>query len=246
MKFASSIKTSSLIASLGIMVSFGFASTASAQLPPPTGNTNLQKQIAEGDAKIARRLSDLQTLTTRVQSLSAVSNKDKDKLVSNINGTAAGLTALKKQLDKETTLSAAETDVQNIYSNFRVYLLVIPRVRVISLADFERIQEANWTTVATVLQPLVGAAQDKATLTPLLNDAVANLSQAHTTSVNDEAKVLALQPSDYNSDHSVLSGNFSDLKGAEAKVAKAKGDMKTIIAALKKDGVLNQSVSSDL
>jgi hypothetical protein len=48
-----------------------------------------------------------------------------------------------------------------------------------------------------------------------------------------EANVINLQPSDYNSNHSLLSGDAATLKTAAADNQAAITDAKTIIASLK-------------
>lgn len=113
----------------------------------PTKLSQLQFVQCVGNAEIARRVTVLNALTTKVnaliqkiQSSSTVDQTiiaDLQGIVSdanaNLNGgttfgvQVAGLTALKTQLDAETTVAAARTDVHNIYAQYRIYLLVLPR-----------------------------------------------------------------------------------------------------------------------
>jgi hypothetical protein len=59
-----------------------------------------------------------------------------------------------------------------------------------------------------------------------LSDISSNISAVHAISSNIESAVIGLQPTDYNSNHAVLTGNNTQLKAAYT-------DTKNITAALK-------------
>ena len=56
-------------------------------------------------------------------------------LSSEIASTRSGLTSLKAQIDAETSLAALKTEVRKIATDYRVYLLVVPQVNLVSGAD---------------------------------------------------------------------------------------------------------------
>ena len=87
--------------------------------------------IAKGDQEITRRLSTLNTLTAKINAATKLTASDRATLTNEVDTTISGLTTLKTQLDSETTLAAAKTDVANIYSEYRVYALVAPKVALV-------------------------------------------------------------------------------------------------------------------
>jgi len=193
--------------------------------------------ISKGDQEITRRLTTLTNLTSKINAATKLSDSDKTALTNEVSTTASDLTTLKTQLDSETTLAGAKTDVQNIYSEYRVYALVAPKVSLIKVADDQQAVEAKLTTLAQKLQGRITANQqagkDVTSLQSQLTDMTTNITTAQNISTAVEASVIKLQPTDYNNDHTILSGYRDQLKTAHTDNHTAYSDAKAIVASLK-------------
>jgi hypothetical protein len=203
----------------------------------PAQQQHLQTIITKGDQEITRRLATLNTLTGKINAATRLTASDKSTLSGEVAATVSGLTTLKTTLDAETTLSAAHTDVQSIYSEYRVYALVAPKVSLIKVADDEQIVEGKLTTLSQKLQARITteqqASKDVTALQADLSDMTSKTTAAQSISSSIESKVITLQPTDYNSDHALLSGDRDQLKTAHTDNQAAYADAKTIVAALK-------------
>lgn len=202
-----------------------------------TQQTHLQNIINKGDTEIDRRLTNLNTLTGKVNAAAKLTASDKTALTNEVGATISGLTSLKAQLDGETTLTAAITDAQDIYTEYRVYAVVNPKVSLIKVADDQQAVQAKLTTLSQKLQTRITAEQqagkDVSALQSDLSDMDAKISAAQATSSNIESTVISVEPSDYNSNHAVLSGDNTQLQTAHTDDAAATTDAKNIVTALK-------------
>jgi hypothetical protein len=198
---------------------------------------DLQTIITKGNAEIARRLTTLSTLNGKINAATKLSASDKTTLSNEVSSTISGLTSLKSQLDADTTVTAAHNDVESIFTEYRVYAVVAPKVTIVKVADDQQVVQGKLTTLAQKLQTRITTEQNSgknvATLQSDLSDMTSKISAAQAISSNIESSVLSLQPSDYNSNHTVLSGDNTQLKTAHTDDQAAYTDAKTIVSALK-------------
>jgi hypothetical protein len=215
--------------------------TPSAAAKDTTAAAQQQQRLAEikskGDAEISRRLTQLGNLNGLITSATRITASDRTALSAQVSSETSGLTSLKTQLDGETTVAAAITDAKSIFSDYRVYALIMPKIHLIKVADDQQVNEANLTALATKLQSRLTAAQSKGknvtTLQTTLADLNAKVKAAQAISSSIEASVIGLQPSDYNSNHAVLSGDAAQLKTAHSDNQAAYDDAKTIVQGIK-------------
>lgn len=191
----------------------------------------------KGDQEITRRLTSLNTLSAKITAATKLTASDKTTLTNEVSSTISGLTDLKTQLDNETTLSGAKTDAQAIYSQYRVYALVAPKIGLIKVADDQQVTETRLIALSQKLQARITADQqaqkDVTSLQNQLTDLNTKVAAAQAISTKVESSVIGLQPTDYNSDHAVLSGYNDQLKTARGDDQAAITDAKNIIAGLK-------------
>jgi len=197
----------------------------------------LQTIISKGDQEVTRRLTTLNTLMSKINAATRLTASDKAALSNEVTTTINGLTSLKTTLDAETTLTAARTDVQSIYTEYRVYALVAPKIGLIKVADDQQVVESKLTALAQKLQTRITALQqagkDVSSLQASLSDMTNKTTAAQAISSQIQSKVINLQPTDYNSDHALLSGDRDQLKTAHDDNQAAYNDAKTIVASLK-------------
>jgi len=224
--------------------------TAGVQAVPKSGadSTNATSQAAteathlaniktRGSAEIDRRLTALNGLITKISSATKLSAASRASLVSEVNTEITDLTALRVKLNAETTISAAAADVTSMVTEYRVYALIMPKVALVKTADDQLAAEAKLTALATKISTRLTQAQtagkNVATLSVMLTDMQAKVAAAQTISTKVETSVLALLPTDYDTNHSVLGGYRDQLKTAHADNQAAYNDAKTIITDLK-------------
>lgn len=199
--------------------------------------TRLQNIISKGDQEITRRLSSLTTLSAKINAATRLTASDKTTLTNEVNDTITGLTALKTKLDSETTITAARADAQDIYTEYRVYALVAPKINLIKVADDQQVVEQKLQTLIQKFQTRINAAKAKgkevSAIQDTLSDMNANATASASVSSSIEAKVIGLQPTDWNSDHQILSGDSAQLKTAHIHNVAAYNDAKQIVAGLK-------------
>lgn len=207
----------------------------------PTSTQTDQQRLAniktKGDQEISRRLTTLGSLSAKVNAGTKLSASDKAYLNSEVSTEANGLTTLKVKLDGETTLAAVRADAQGIFNDYRVYALIVPKIALVKFADTEQVTQGKLEALVTKLQTRLDEAKSKGkditSLQAKLNDMTAQTSAAQAISSSIEAKVLTLQPSDYNTDHAILSGDRDQLKVAHSDNLSAIADAKSIIESLK-------------
>lgn len=199
--------------------------------------TKLTSIINKGDQEIERRLTSLNAAAKVIDLTQKLSTDDKQTLKDEITSTISGLTTLKTKLDATTTLVDARTTAKAIISDYRVYALVLPKVRLVKVADGQIALEAKFIKLSSMLVQRLAELKTAGQETGALEVALANMntkvSAAQAISTSIQAKVIALQPSDYNNDHTVLSGNRDQLKTAHDELVAARTYAASIIDDIK-------------
>jgi len=217
-------------------------SAASAIAAASTSLTAVQQQhlsniIARGDQEIIRRLAQLNKLSSLITASKHLTAGDKTTLSAEVTAEISGLTALKTKLDAETTVVGASTDAKSIVADYRVYALVTPKVWLIKTADDQQTAEAKLSALITKFQTRITAAKSQGkevtALQTALDDMTTQVKNSQAISSGIETKVLPLQPTDFNSDHTILSGDAAQLKTAHTDNEAAYTDAQTIVTGLK-------------
>ena len=187
----------------------------------------------KGTAEINRRIISLQSSLTDLSATTKLSAADKATLTTQVQTEITGLQALATKLNADTTLAAAHTDVTSIFNDFRVYALMLPKVRLVAVADQFATVGANFNILANNLQTKLGIAKaqgkDTTAAEASLADLELKLDDAHSKYTGLADKVIALAPSDYNGNHTVLSSERDSLVLARADFKAARADVDTIV-----------------
>lgn len=196
--------------------------------------TNLQ---AKGSAEIDRRLSNLAAAQVKLTASTKLAPSDEATLTAQITAETAGLTALKAKLVAETTLAAARADVASIVTDYRVYVLMLPKVRLVSAADRFNVAETQLQDVYIKLKTKVDAAhtagKDTTAAQSALDDLASKYADAASRTKNLVPALLALQPTDYNANHAALLDSRATLATAQADIKAARSDATSVVSALK-------------
>jgi hypothetical protein len=206
------------ILALSILVpSTAFAATNSNTKCAPT---DTQCLINAGDQLISSRLTALTTLGSKVtarENQHLITSDQVIALQSDISTNQSGLAALKSKLDAETNPKAARLDVTNIFFQFRIFAVVLPR-------DYRRLYFDVEVNIDIKLRSLGhGVQQDiskapageQAQLNTLFNDFKNQLSTAESQFDVAQAAFPALTPANFNYNRSTYQTTLSNLDKAE-------------------------------
>jgi len=203
----------------------------------PANPSHLQTIITKGNEEIGRRQNTLSTLTNKIDNATHLTTSDKTTLSTEVGTTISGLATLKGQLVADTNVCSARNDALSIYTEYRVYAIVAPKIELIKVADDQLSVQANLNALSTKLQTRITADQNAGknvtTLQNELNSMNGLVSSAGAISTQIESAVINLEPTDYNTNHSVLVGDSAQLKIAHQDDQTAYSDAKTIVAGLK-------------
>lgn len=228
------LRTLPLAVGLSLSVALSLAPAASAA----TDNSQRLNLIKTRAAtEIDRRVNRLHQLGNVISGATRLSDADKTTLSTEVNNEVSGLTSLKVQIQGDTDLDSARIDAQSIFNEYRVYALIVPKVWAVRVADDQQAVESKLNILSGKLQTRINRAHDSGkdvtTLQNQLNDMIAQTQAAQKISAAVEQKVLPLQPTDYNNDHTILSDYRDQLKTAHADNKAALADAKVIVQGVK-------------
>ena len=206
------------IVALGLLV----PSTAFAASNPThtCASTDTQCFVTAGDQFIALRQTALTALSGKVtarENQHLITSDQSNVLQSDISTNQSGLAALKSKLDVETDPKAARQDVVNIFFQFRIFAVVLPR-------DYRRLYLDIAVNIDIKLRNLGPKVQDaiskaptgeQAQLNTLFNDYKNQLSTAESQFDLAQAAFPALTPANFNYNRSTYQTTLSNLDTAE-------------------------------
>jgi len=215
---------------------------------PASTETDAQRLAnlkSRGAIEIERRINNLTAAQTDLSKSKFLTSSDEAALDTQLKNELSGLAMLKTHLAADTTLAEAQADVQGIVNDYRVYVLMLPTVRMTAVSDRFTQVEQNLTTLMPLLQTRITTAESAgksiAALQTSLYDMQAKTAAATSLTSGLAAKLLTLQPTDYNSDHTILESYRTSLGAAYADVQAARTDAESIISGLKNLGVTTSS-----
>jgi hypothetical protein len=230
-----SIAAAALLAALPVATVSAVTATHTPSPSPSTDRLGALK--SKGSTEIDRRLANLNAALTKLTASTKLTATDKATLIAQVQAEVAGLTALKAKLVADTDIATARADVASIVADYRVYVLMLPKARMVASADRFTVVEDKLTTLQGKLQAKVTtrktAGQDVTALQAKLDDMTAKIADAKAKSASMVTQLLALQPTDYNSNHAVLVQYRASLKTAQTDLKAARDDAKFVADALK-------------
>jgi hypothetical protein len=232
---------------IGLLSLLALSIPATAFAATPTTTTkcsasDTQCWITLGDQLIANRQIALTNLSNKVTERlndKLITSDQANVLQSDISTDASGLTALQTKLNAEKNATAAHLDVANIFLQFRIYAVVLPR-------DYRRLYldvavnvDAKLRGLREELKEAIqhAPASEQGQLNALYNDYLAQLSTAEGQFDTAQADFPALTPANFNYNHTSYEASLTSLKNAEenihAALQKAAQDAHQIAQILK-------------
>jgi hypothetical protein len=200
------------------------------------GVGNLRKL---GDCEIDRRLDTITKLQSTVASAGALTDADRAALRSQLTADTNGLTALRATIDAETDKGALRADLKTIVTDYRIYLLMVPKTAEVIAADAELAAVGRLGTLSTKLQARIDAAKtagkDVSQAQADLDAMKAKVGQVSPLVHGVPAAVLPLTPAQYNGGAAkpILVSSRTSLQSGRALLVGARADAAACIAALK-------------
>ncbi len=229
------------LALLGLTALAGTALAAPADATPtPRARCNTVTCVQKvGDALIAERLAALDKLAGAAQNHKALTDQQRQTILSDVQTNKDGLNALKSKLDAEADIKAALADVKNIYVQFRIYAVVIPRDAGEILLFHEQNVIARLVAgndkITDAIQKDKDAGKDVTQLLALQADYNAKLADATAKTNDAQGLIPSLVPANYPGTDATLKTYRSDLKTAHDDIVAAGKDLHQIVQILQQD-----------
>lgn len=182
--------------------------------------------------EITKRVNALNAAIAKVNAAQGLGS-GQATLASYLGADVGPLQALNTKIQGDTTVQQARQDFATVFSGYRVYLLVLPAVRLAGDGD---------RTTNTVLPKLTSDSSkaqahenssNEAQLAPLISDLNSQISAATNATNGLASTVLGYTPSEWNGNHELLSPARSDDQTADAAIKKARQDLVQIVQVLR-------------
>lgn len=212
--------------------------------PAKCAATDVKCVISAGDQLIANRLTSLDTLNTKVaDDLNAkkITSDQASVLQSDVSTNKTGLNNLKTRLDAETVAKNARTDVGNIYLQFRIYAVVMPRDYRHLLLDIEINVKEQMADASPAIQAAINKAPagQQARLKDLFNDYQQKVANAESQIDIANQDLPQMTPENFNQNHTSYETTRKSLdnatKNANSDLHQAAKDLHQIVAILGHD-----------
>jgi hypothetical protein len=240
------IRLGAAVLASGATLAVAVAAPGAADAPGPAGASTPGTPGNSGATAVPTTLAGIKAqaatdITDRVQDLNAAIAKvnaatglgaGQAGLVSYLTADISPLQQLDTTIQGDTTVRQAVHDFGTIFSDYRVYVLVVPASRIAAEADRATTTAIpNLTTDASKAQSRVTPANE-ATLQPLIDDLNSHISAAANATSGLASTVLAFTPAQWNADHSLLAASWSSSEAADRALQKGRGDVTQIVRDL--------------
>lgn len=231
-----SMRTRLSAAAVGALIAVGAVALPAQAATTSDNAAGLAKAKAAVTDGITDRLTDLGKMQTALGGYKDVSDAARGTLTQLLSSDVSGLTALKAKVAGETTEAAVRADGKAMVDDYRVYILVAPKVHLTHALDVETAAAARLAKVHDELAARL--AKDPAADTQANKDLLADMATATQNSVTaiagQDATLLGLQPGpDGKGLTASVKGVSGAAKDARDDLKKAITDAKTVRDALK-------------
>ena len=206
-----------VVVATAVALLVGGSSIAQAQVRPsrtPGPAFESAKQACE--KAIDNRMERLQTLRTLVSGSQHVTADHRTTLDTQMANAEQGLAALKSKIDGDTDPATLRTDCRSIVDDYRIYVLVSPKVREILVADWESDIATRLDGIATRIQAAIDKAKakgkDETTAQTDLDQMKSKIADARAAIGGVASSVVNLQPSDWPGAHDTLATGRTSLR----------------------------------
>jgi hypothetical protein len=221
---ASGALLGTVVTAAGAATTPGSAGTSGSNAVP----TTLAGIKAKAATDITDRVNALNAAIAKVNGANGLGS-DQATLVSYLGTDGAPLQQLNQKIQGDPTVQEAAADFKTIFTNFRVYALVLPASRI--AADADRISTTAipaLTSDATKARAHVNPT-NQAELQLLIADLDSQIGTATNATNGLAGTVLALTPAQWNANNGLLGPSKSSDQAAVAAVQKGRSDVRQIV-----------------
>ena len=219
-------------------ISLGLASSSQAQPGPartPRSASDSLKQACE--TAIDNRLSRITTLQNVLNGSQHVTSAHKSTLTSQLSAATSGLTGLKTKIDGDSDAATLRTDCRSIAEDYRIYVLVSPKVREVIVSDIETDIATRLDAIAAKIQSAIDKAKtngkDVTTAQSDLDAMKTQIAAAKTAIGSVASSVIDLQPSDWPGAHDAMVTGRQSLRTGRNDLRSARDDGRNAVQALR-------------
>ncbi len=222
-----------------VLAGLAFALPAMAQERPvrtadPQRMESLRRRCEEG---IDRRLERITRLEGAVNDSEHVTDEHRATLLSQLADARTGLSALRTKIEADTDPSALKDDCRSIVEDYRIYVLVSPKLREVLTADTEVAIADRLDAVAAKIQTAIDEAaakgKDTTEAQSFLDEMKTHTADARTAASGVPATVINLTPADWPGAKDTLEQGRETLKTARKDLYEAREDGHKAVKALR-------------
>ena len=219
---------------LGAAAGLAGAATTSGNSGSSAVPTTLAGIKAKAASDITGRVNDLNGAITKVDAAKGLGSSQ-GILVSYLGTDIAPLQHLDQTIQADSSVQVAAHDFGTIFSDYRVYVLVLPASRIAAEADHAATTAIpSLTADAAKAQARVTPANE-ATLQPLINDLNSQIGAVTQATDGLASTVLAFTPAQWNGDNALLAASKSSDQTVNVALEKGRADVKQMVQDLKVD-----------
>jgi hypothetical protein len=212
---------------------FAGASTPSGNSPAVhsggAGFKQLQKALED---QLTDRQQRLGNLTKEVSAAKHLTTSDRATLVSDLGTDTTGIDALAAKVPNDTTIAELATDYKAMVDDYRVYLVMTPKVQLTITADATSSLEHAMQAAEPKIEALIRYEHSKGRHVRGAQIAyegmVHQVSNAEHDTTGVAARVLATEPSGWPGNRTVFTNASSSLEQAGKAIHTAQSDVRTI------------------
>jgi hypothetical protein len=227
------IRLGSVALASGVMAG-GVAGLVGAATPTATGAsgsgsapTTLAGIKAKAATDITDRVNALNAAIAKVNAAKGLGSSQ-GALASHLGADIAPLQQLNQTIQADSTAQQAAQDFATIFSDYRVYALVLPATRIAGAADDATTTAIpHFSAVAAKAQARV-TSTNQAVLQPLIDDLNNQIGSATSATNGLAATVLAFAPVQWNENNGLLDTAKSSAQTAAAALKKARTDVQQL------------------
>lgn len=211
--------------SLSPIASSAFASTTPKPAPtdalPNWGHRSLAEIKALAAAAISLRVNALNASIKTVQGDSTFLGSDATTLVNDMTADISGLGTLGAKIKADTTVAQAIADADLIFTEFRVYYVMLPVVRDVTAIDY--VVNAQLPALDKDITTLQGeeSASNQAFIAPLVSGMQSEVQIATGATNGLVAELVSYTPAEWDSNHQLFTTAKTALNTADRAITLA-------------------------
>ncbi|MDE1975162.1 MAG: hypothetical protein KGI49_01485 [Patescibacteria group bacterium] len=199
-----------------------------------TVQVRIQNGQNRGQNEITARISNLNKLLTRIQSMRNLSSGEQASLSAEIQAEITAMSALQTKIQGDVSTTSLQSDLRSIAPDFRIYMLIEPQISLLSAVDRINTLISDFRTIQSKIQARVSgdaSLSSNTTITADMSDMTAKLSDASAKASDAENEIVGLKPD--QGVQTTMQSNLATLKDARGKIHAAQQDL---VAARKDAG----------